>query len=347
MINLDRAAAAAPYPRFDADLNTAIRMWRHYAGDHAAEQAIDAANQEITATFGFKSDQIHWFGSASQAISWLSETIDKMLYCTAAEHRCSRRAADWVVPINGFKIDTLKIQKTAIFVVSLKNNELGFAPDEEAIQFLLGRPPEMWLVVDATGGDPNHPLIASADAVFASPCKWGAIPGSGFLLLRHPVDGQMADRWTGFGKGTPSLAAIFTTAGALKWIASPVGIAAQSRSKTKADIIKSVASELNWILNGEGQDILNYNIGMPSDIFLAALLDAGVRAARGAACQAGEPSEVISALFSKETAEQTVRFSWDRMTKVEDIHEAAKIVKQVYCECKKIYRESEEEKRIK
>jgi selenocysteine lyase/cysteine desulfurase len=338
MINLDRAAAGSPYPQIELEIYRALRQVRPNEYQSEVGAGIDADNEFIASQFGFLGSEISWFASASAAVEWLAEHANKILYCSNAEHLCSRRLAGVELPMQSGSFSGNHIQKDALVVVSLKNNEFGFAPSNADVDFLNARPTSMWVAVDATGASPADflsPLVQSADFVFASPAKWGALPGCGFLLARAGKIVADGDRWTGWGKGTPSLVNIFTSAGSLRWLSSERGQQALSLDSAKHQLLECTATDLGWQKNGSGLGVSNWATDLPGEILVGALADAGVLASRGAACSSSSTrrSDVAAALLGEDVAGRTIRISWDASTRIEDFEAAMKIVTDVYRRC--------------
>ena len=335
MYNLDRAAAAAPYLKFDKDMREALSIWRTHSYLHVDNQQVLDWASKIGSHFNTSSHNIHFFNSASSAVRFLSSELNVKFICTRLDHKCLKDYAIHVIETNSKDFDlktnlvNLKeISKNNVVAVTLKNNELGFElPDEFVSELMSGN---YQVLVDATGGDPGHPLLKVAKYIIASPCKWGGMPGSGLLIVRDEISTIPSSKLSGWGLGTPSLTAIRTTLGCLDWISSPLGRAAEKRTSDYLHIFESLATELGWKKLGAGKFICTYDIGLDSHLFLTQLAEAGVIAGRGAACSNGEPSEIISALFNKSIAERTVRFSWDRSTKKEDVNEAVNIIRDTY-----------------
>ena len=340
MINLDKAALNSPHPRFENSISRALSMHRpgsNYLGSDARE-FLEDCKARISGHLLRPSSDLSFFGSATAAIQFISRKLKDnhfSFFVPKAEHSCSLSIADYELNVDrsGQPAIGERGQHDAI-IISLKNNETGFTPSEKTRADLsAARSRGARIIVDATGGNWKDPLINDADYVFASAGKWHGVSGLGILVGTKDLwDNQATEGIGGVVGGSPNMIGISCLADAMDWIASSHGAARQIMTGEYLSALDEAALELGWQKNGSGARIANYFTGIPSDIFVSVAGEHGLNISAGSACNSGidQASHVIASMYDTSRAKCSLRFSWDLLTRENDIWTAIKIVKNVH-----------------
>jgi len=340
MINLDKAALNSPYPRFETSISRAIGMHRPSANalGNQSRSFLEDCKARIAGHLLRAPLDLSFFGSATAAIRFTAKKLKDdncfSLYVPKTEHNCSLSVADYELDVDSSGQPAIGgLRSHDALVISLKNNETGITlSDQVRGDIAAAQARGARLVLDATGGNWNDPLVKSADYIFASAGKWHGIPGLGILLGTEDLwDNQSTEGLGGVTGGSPNMVAISCLADAMDWMMDVHGRGLAEKNARYLDIVAETASDLGWQKNGAGFGIANYFTGIPSDLFVQEASDTGLSISAGAACNSGitDASHVISAMFDQSRAKCSIRISWDRLTKESDLLAAMDIVKRV------------------
>lgn len=342
MINLDKAALNSPHPRFESSISRAVVLHRPSTNilGSASRSFLNDCRERIAGHLGRDPVDLSFFGSATAAVRFVSNKLKKeklfKLHVPKTEHKCSLSVADYELDVDAdgqVLLGSLPYRSSYLnlLVISLKNNETGISPSDDVRQEIsVAQSQGVRLMIDATGGDWNDPLVKKADYVFASAGKWHGLPGLGMLIGTKDLwDDQETEGLGGLVGGSPNMIGISCLADAMDWIAGPHGTSLVEKNTYYRHVIEETATALGWKKNGSGPGIANYSTGIPSDLFVQEASDAGLNISAGAACNSGisSGSHVITAMFDEKRAMSSIRISWDRLTKEPDIMAAMEIVK--------------------
>lgn len=322
MINLDRAAQTSVFPGIENVIIESLRLHRasEFGLGKVTDSLLDEKVSSIARMLRFYSDQLSFFNSASAAVAFLSSVAKDKLYCHVLEHKNTRAVAN-MVEFSSVELLT----EDDYFVVSLRNNETGQELSESEVQILKNA--KCKLVFDITGFDFESELLDMADIVFASSGKWHSMSGVGLFASRIEL-AERADRFSGYALGTPNLTGVLSLEAAMRWMKKTKF--RQEMTEEYVELITQMTTDLGWATHGIGKSICSFNVGVNGRAFCYECSELGLTISTGAACSSGSPENpVIRHLFGQKASEQTIRISWDRMTKKEDVLSAIKIMRCV------------------
>lgn len=342
MINLDKAALNSPHPRFESSISRAVGLHRpstNSLGMQSRSFLYDCKTR-IAGHLARDPVDISFFGSATAAVRFAAKKLKHdhvfTFHVPSSEHNCSLSVADYKLDVDSdgqVILGALPYRKAEfdVLVISLKNNETGVTPsDDVRHEIAAAQSQGVRLMLDATGGNWNDPLMKSADYIFASSGKWHGLSGLGLLVGTADLwDDQPTEGLGGLVGGSPNMIGISCLADAMDWIAGPHGSGLTEKNNHYLHMIDETATALGWSKNGSGFGVANYSTGIPSDLFLQEASESGLTISAGAACNSGisSASHVITAMFDEKRAMSSIRISWDRLTKETELIAAMEIVK--------------------
>lgn len=207
--------------------------------------------------------------------------------------------------------------------------------------------------VQAVGHIPVDVNALGVDLLSLSGHKFGAPHGVGALYVRRGVMPALSGRIRGGGQergkraGTENIAAIVGLGAAAEWTIEHISSDVLLYQCFKDSFVETLRAELGEEvqINGGGQvlpNILNITIpGVQSEALLLMMDADDVCISAASACSAGspEPSHVLTAMgLSKEDANCTVRISFGRTNKCEEVINATKLLAKNVKRIRSMYR---------
>lgn len=252
------------------------------------------------------------------------------------------------LPINeGGAISPLQLKEaitknTKMIVLSAANHETGVQVDLEGIA-AVSESYQIPLVIDGVallGKSPIH-LYRGITGMAFSGHKIHALPGTGFVYLRT---GQTISpllygggQENGLRSGTENLPGIVGLAKAITILSSNETAIIQHIRHLRDLFETIVLSKLsNVSINGTGLRTPNisnlYIQGIDAEDIVMQLDSHGIIASMGSACSSGtlEPSQVLINMgYSQRRASESIRFSFSRMNREEEITYSAEVLCQI------------------
>ncbi|MBX9654919.1 cysteine desulfurase, partial [bacterium] len=335
---------------------TANPSSRHGAG-RAARQAIDQACEEIARALGAEVDEITFTSGATEgnnvAILQPLPEGKRHVLVLATEHPSSLEAARALLhsraTVDELPVDeegrikdfsSLVKDETSLAIVQLANSETGTLQEIARVRDAL--PEGCRLHVDAVQGVgrvPVHFHDLGATTLTFSGHKIHGPPGIGALLIRKEIKlaprifgGQQQE---GLRPGSEPVALIVGLGRAVSLACRAVEEeslrVARIRDKFEEKLRSSIPDVfINGSLDHRLPNTCNVSfLGARAEAVLMGLDLAGVRASAGTACASGslEPSPVLIAMgLDRARYDTAIRFSFSRMTTVEEVERATSII---------------------
>ena len=284
----------------------------------------------------------------------------RRILVSAIEHKCVLAAATSLAEREGFSVETIPVdgegfvnlnaleamvdEEVLVVSVMAVNNEIGTIQDIEGISKAL-LPHGVLFHCDAAQAPcamDMTSLTSHADLISLSGHKVYGPKGIGALYIRRDVQGRIepiiygGGQQAGLRSGTVPTPLCVGMAAAVDILRSPEGPEERKRVAGQRDSFVRLLQESfpSVTVNGptgERRHPGNANLrfdGLVAQDMLGSL-QPHLAASTGAACTSGipEPSHVLSALgINTAEAESSIRFSFGRFSKDEEIGEAASLV---------------------
>lgn len=330
---------------------------------------INASPEEVIFTSGgTEADNLAIMGM----YSYLLRQKNPGVLISEIEHHAVLNFKNYL-PINGVRTATIPVNPDGVvsldfidtvmrnlndrydFVsVMLANNETGvIQPIREIYELCYEY--NILLHTDAVQAVGHMPVDVNAlgvDFLSLSGHKFGAPHGVGALYVRRGVMSALSGRNRGGGQergkraGTENIAAIVGLGAAAEWTAEHISLDILFYQCLKDVFVETLHTELGEEvkINGSGQilpNILNITIpGVQSEALLLMMDADDVCISAASACSAGspKPSHVLTAMgISEEDANCTVRISFGRTNKCEEVIDAAKLLAKNVKRIRKMY----------
>jgi len=359
--------AMAPWLAFAA--NASAVHWAGRAARNAVEGArsevarlIGASPEEIVFTSGgTEADNLAVRGGTLAARE--SDTKRRRVAVTKAEHPAVREAARSLVPLG---VETIELAvdssglplrddvesacgpETALVSVILANNETGVV--NTGLGELSARARRSGVVfhtdaVQAVGKIPVDVALLGVDLMSLTGHKFGGPKGAGALFVRKGV--RVVPQETGGGQekgrrgGTENVPALVGLGAAARLAASRLAAEGARLGDLRNRFEAGLRAAIPGIsVNGTVPGTVRLPTvtsailpGAPGEVLLAALDLEGIAASSGSACAAGttKPSAVLLATgLSPEDARSTLRFSFGRTTRQEDVDRLLEAVPRLW-----------------
>lgn len=355
-----------------SSIHSAGKQARTAVEDARAKVArlINARPDEIIFTSGgTEADNLAIMGMYSH----LLRQKNPGLLISGIEHHAVLNVKDYL-PRNGVRTTTIPVNSDGVvdlgfidmamrdldnrydFIsVMLVNNETGVIQPIREI-FDLCYEYNILLHTDAVQAVGHVPIDVNAlgvDLLSLSGHKFGAPQGVGVLYARRGVMPALIGRSRGGGQergkraGTENVAAIVGLGAAAEWTMEHISSDMALYQCFKDNFIETLRIELGEEIkvNGGGQvlpNILNITVpGVQSEALLLMMDADDVCISAASACSAGspEPSHVLTAMgLGEEAANCTVRISFGRTNRYEEVVEAAKLLAKNVKRIRKMYR---------
>lgn len=327
-----------------------------------AKKKLLRSRESIAKWLGATSNEIIFTSGGTEGLSMLILGIAKRLpvgeiISTAIEHPAVQRPLahlaekNWKItrlPINEhgailpLQLKEAITKNTKMIVLSAVNHETGVQIDVEGVASV-SESYQIPLVIDGVallGKSPIH-LYKGITAMAFSGHKIHALPGTGFVYLRA---GQNISpllygggQESGLRSGTENLPGIVGLAKAIS-ILSTSEMEAIQHIRHLRDLFEAIVlSKLSnvWI-NGTGPRTPNisnlYIQGIDAEDIVIQLDSHGIIASMGSACSSGtlEPSQVLINMgYSQRRASESIRFSFSRMNREEEITRSAEVLCEI------------------
>ena len=353
---LDNSATTKPSESAIAAFENACQSaWGNPSSMHSkgldAKRVIDDARKSVCEMLSCDAKNIYFSPSGTAAnntavfgsVNEKNKALRKIV-TTAIEHPSVSKCMD-ALEEKGFEIIRLKPDKngvitaeqfydaiderTALVSFMAVNNETGSVlPFEEIKRIVKSKKSNALVHIDAVQAFGKIPVKASyADMITASAHKIHALKGAGFLYVANGV--KIKPRLLGGGQenglfsGTenvPSIAAFGEAVREAKDI--------QSHLKTVTELnkyLREKLSEIDGIHFNSPENALPYilNIsldGIPSQVSVNALSNAGVYVSAGSACSKGHRSETLVSMgLDSARIDTAIRISLSRYTVKEEL----------------------------
>ena len=333
-----------------------------------AEKILRSARRSIGDTLGVSEKEIYFTSCGSEGNNTVLRGIaearrkrGRHLICSAVEHPSVLRVMDYLEREHGFEVTRVGIDRqghfdletlkaslrpdTQICAVMMVNNEIGsIFPLKEIAAVVHEINPDCVFHVDGVQGYGRIPIDlkkTGIDTFVLSGHKFGAPKGIGALYIRKGLrvlpllygGGQEQ----GLRAGTENVPYI-----------AGLDLAAKrcnADRKRKNDLLKEIKNTLienlkkenvAYIINGDltccAPHILNLRFpGIKSEVLLHYLEGKGIYVSQGSACHNNgkKASETLSALgLNPDERDASIRFSFGKETKVEDMAVVAKAVSE-------------------
>lgn len=344
MLYLD--VAATTQPSFTAMMKfkeISERNWMNPSSktySSSAATALSDARKTIAGIIGAEPEQIFFTSGATEAANWVMAQPWDRIIISAIEHPCVDEAAfmPYRIPVdrNGVidldrlrqQLEAFKDEERVLVAVMGANNEIGTVEPIFEIARIVHSYPNARLFADNTQlwAHGDTPRLDGVDFACASAHKFGGFKGTGFLYVKEPDDlspllyGGHQER--GLRAGTENVAGIVAMAAAFEENVRYGDPEAVNVRK----YIDRLAHEAGYIINAEGYGLPNIaSITLPDcgalEMIVALAMD-GIYVSAGSACTSGSaaPSRILKAIgLTDEEALRTIRVSFDRKTRMEDI----------------------------
>ncbi len=327
----------------------------------AARRAVSEARERLAACLGCRAEEVLFNGGATEGLNHalLATALARdggHLVAGGVEHAAVRRPLEWLAR-RGFQVTFVRPQRTGLvtaeavaaacrpetFLVALQaaNNELGTVQPVAEVGTVARRCGALFLVdaVQALGKLPLDMPTSGADLLAVSAHKVGGPKGVGALVVRTGVE---LPAWLhGGGQEAGRRAGTENVAGAVGFAAAAeVAVANRETWHRRWTALRPELLELTRILADcrlNGHETLT----LPNTVSLAfrgidaveltvRLGERGVCVSPGAACCAGERSEILAAIGLDEPAiAGTVRFSMGPDTALTELQRARSAVVEV------------------
>lgn len=367
MIYLDYAASAVPFPEAAQEQHRVmLEQFGNPGALHGAAAGprglLQEARRSVAALLKVRPEEVFFTSGGTEANNWavkLGCPRDRRhMVVFAAEHKSVLESAR-AMQSQGYEITYVYPDRngvlaagtvaaalradTGLLCVQAVNNETGVMQDVEALATLARRNGTRFFCDGVqSAGHCDQPLHR-ADFISLSAHKLGGPRGAGCLVVRYPhslpplIHGGGQEY--GSRSGTENIPAIAAFSVAVK-LSTQMGQGEAQRLRELSDtFIRLLREQIPGLaVNGENAPrhpgIVNCRFpGVAGEEMVLRLDGAGICASPGAACTAGrgEPSHVLLAMgLSRQQAAEAVRFSFGRLTTLEEIEEAAKRISDIY-----------------
>lgn len=367
MIYLDYAASAPPFPEAAEEMRRCmLEAFGNPGALHSAavggRAALQNARKTLAALLKVRPEEIFFTSGGTEANNWAVKLGcaggGKHIVVSAAEHdsvlepvRFLERQGYSVTRIRpdgdgAVRPETVAAAlrgDTGLLCVQAVNNETGVIQDVAAIAALARKNGTRFLCDGVQSfGHCDQPLN-KADFISLSAHKLGGPRGVGCLVVRYPYNLEPllhgGGQEMGSRSGTENVPGIAAFAMAAQLAVRQLPQEQLRLRELSERFIQLLRSEIPCLeVNGEGADrhpgIVNCRFpGVSAEETVTRLDRLGICASPGAACSAGkqEPSHVLLAMgHSRERAEESVRFSFGRLTTMEEAEEAARAAAQIW-----------------
>lgn len=348
MIYLDCAATTKPSSSAVREfLRVTDEAWMNPSSklySTTAANELTAARQKIANVIGSRPDQIIFTSGSTEAANWVMRQGWDSIIASAVEHPAVMNTGlhldcgfhlvdvdgDGVVNMSSLfrLLEVFRYHKRILVAIMGANNETGTLQPLNTIWGVTQRYPNVKLFVDNTQLWAHPPAggIEYCDYACASAHKFGGFKGTGFLYAKDP--GTLSPllcgghQESGLRAGTENVSGIVAMAAAFE----ETHRLGNDYAPPIRDHICSLAASLNMKINGGERTIPNIvSLTMPdcdAQSMIAALAMDEIYLSAGSACSSGdpEPSYTLTAMgLSPEEARRTIRISFDRRVRIEDI----------------------------
>lgn len=322
----------------------------HFEGLEA-KNVIESSRGSIANMLGCEAKNIFFApsGTAANNTAVLGSVNEKnksknKIVTTAIEHPSVSKCID-ELEAKGFEVIRLKPDKngvvsaqqfydaiderTALVSLMAVNNETGAVlPFEEIKQIVRQKKSDAPVHIDAVQAFGKIPVKASfADLITASAHKIHAVKGAGFLYIANGVKIKPCifggGQENGIFSGTQNVPSIAAFGAAVKEAAD---IFSHLKTVTGMNAyLREKLSEINGVHFNSPENALPYilNIsvdGVPSQVCVNALSNAGVCVSAGSACSKGHRSETLVSMgLDSQRIDTAIRISLSRYTVKEEI----------------------------
>ena len=367
MIYLDYAASAVPFQEAAEKVFSCMaECWGNPGALHGAaaepRKLLQEARKTLAAALKVRPEEVFFTSGGTEANNWAVKLgcapNRRHIVVSAAEHSSVLEPVQYMER-NGYTVTRVYPGKdgvlsletvaaalrgdTGLLCIQAVNNETGVMQDVAAFAALARKNGTRFLC-DAVQsfGHCDQPLHR-ADYISLSAHKLGGPRGVGCLVVRYPHNLppliQGGGQEMGGRSGTENIPGIagFAVAAELSVRQIPEESARlRSLSEHFVELLREEIPDLE--VNGEGAPrhpgIVSCRFpGVDSEEMVVRLDRAGICASPGAACSAGKgkPSHVLLAMgLGQERAKESVRFSFGRLTALEEAETAAHAAAEIY-----------------
>lgn len=354
MIYLDNAATTRPNI---SALEDAIRIvhenFANPSSEHQAGQVargiLESCRGQTSVALGCSPKEVYFTSGGTEANNIaLSSAVElgELVLSTHAEHPSVAECAvakvginkDGTYDLNQIEDEMKKLQRwkpRKTLAVSLVNPETGVVGMSDNSLWDLCQRYGFALHIDAVAAFMRMPLGFKCDSMSISAHKIGGLKGIGALYVREGYKlyrmqaGGHQER--GLRPGTENILGIVHLAEVIENGKPIDDTGVQKRFEellADVSVVNGGGTRRSWTVSN-----LFFPKVKDSEEFLEALGTHGVMASTKSACSSGlpEPSKTLEAMFGKDSPQLngSIRFSFDRHTKIRDVEDAAAIVKSV------------------
>lgn len=338
----------------------------NYLKAREVRQALESARAEVAGCLGAKPAEIVFTAGATEANNLAIQGVmraypDGEILISAIEHESvlepARLFKHQLVPVNEegsvnlARLEKLITDKTVLVSVGLINNEIGVVQPIAKIAKLLNKLSNLrrnnhrplYLHSDAAQAPSFVDLHAARLGVDLMSLNGGKIYGpkqSGALFVKAGTAIQPlilgGGQESGMRSGTENVAGVIGFAAALRSAQQRRKSEANRTSELKEFFIKEIKENIpHSVINGRDKQSAPHIVsvtfpGVDNERLMMQLDESGVQVAAGSACSASslEPSHVLSAIgLSDALIHSTIRFSFGRQTRKDDIVKAVKLLR--------------------
>ncbi|WP_300410819.1 cysteine desulfurase family protein [Lagierella sp.] len=325
----------------------------------SANKILEDSRQKLSKVLNLSSKSIIFNSGASEGNNTIIKHFNALGYrilCTRADHPSVLNTLDklnanveYIEICKDGRINLTDLEKKlgennsqgfsyekTLLILTLVNNESGTVQDLDRISQIL-KDREVWLHIDNVQGFGHMDFdFSRCDSMAISGHKIGGINGFGLLYLKDDIQnliygGQQEKQRRG---GTSFVMGAYTMAKSYDKIVSERPLVKEIKEGFIRDLKKNeIPFEINGTLEHSSDHILNlYFPFAKSDLLLTYLDMKGICASAGSACSAGslEESHVITAMYDKERAMNSIRFSFGFTNTMEDVKYTIKTIKELY-----------------
>ncbi|WP_282925782.1 cysteine desulfurase family protein [Helcococcus kunzii] len=316
-----------------------------------ANKYLEEARSIIAEEIGAKSDNIFFTSGASESNNTVIDNFNNAnfeIISSNIEHKSIleplKRNKSKVIFLEVGKDGKVSLEdvrenineNTKLVSLIYVNNETGvIQPIKEIGQFLKDK--DIWFHVDAVQALGHVDIDVNeikCDSMSLSGHKIGGLNGFGVLYLRKNLNPLIAggNQEHGQRAGTSNLLAALSMAHSIEYMKSEKDYITEIK-KYFLDKLKNIPHEINGDLECTSNHIVNvYFPFAKSDLLLTYLDMNDIYVSAGSACLAGslEPSYVIEAMYDKERAKKSVRFSFGFTNTKEDIDKVIETLEMFY-----------------
>ena len=347
MIYLDEAATTKPsLTALTTFREIAERNWMNPSSrlySSAAANTLNMARSIIAERLGCDQKQIVFTSGATEAANWVISQHWDAIISSPTEHPCVFEAvikqpcgvsfvdvdANGVVDISSLRrlLDIYKYHNRVLVAIMGANNETGTIQPVDRIAKAVAEYDNAFYFADNTQlWAHSQPAVDGLDYACASAHKFGGFKGTGFLYVKDPTTLSPllygGHQEFGLRAGTENVGGIYAMAAAFDENCR-LGF---DWAQEIREHIESLALDAGMKINGGTNVLPNIvSVTMPdcdAQMMIAALTMDEIYLSAGSACASGspEPSRILIAMGMASDARRTLRISFGRRIRTEDIN---------------------------